>query len=195
MGRAQQALHAKQQKEIEQQREKQQKDNEEAEAAVTRTKIEKYKNDDSFEIILKNVSMPKPTDKLPALKKKLEEIRDTMNMERGSGRLHMLLSGVSAFGESQWEKFPETMKYNLTGIASNPNISQNIHKEFDPLFRESLIEYPWLTYSPLVLRFVETVYKSMVLVHTRNTNPAVMKGAKLSEIPTPVTKPIPTRTK
>lgn len=132
-------------------------------------------------------------EKIPALSNKpsLVELQETDDLQKleldlqGSERRLLgmisqggfLVEGLWGDGTKLPEWVPAHLKLNLKGFGKVVN-SRQFMEEAAPLIQETIIEYPWLCQMGLVTRWLQCVFGAMLMVHTMNTNPELMKLAE-----------------
>ena len=190
--RAQEAKQSAAIRKGEKDKEEQSKKDELTEEGKLRGKINAYfKSQHLGPFLNGEVERPRPTDKLPALQEKLKEIGNYRNRMTGTKRLAQGLDVLATLGERNWGKFPEPVRFDLTGVAPGGPFNVLVQTQFAPLFEEALIEYPYLSYSPFPARVLETLWGCCALIDQANRNPNFKKAndmAKEGAIPVP---PIP----
>lgn len=194
LSRAQQAQQAARERQAQKVAEEAQRKGEQHAAGALRTKINAYFKSRFYGALLNaNVEKPKPTARMEELEEKLYEIHTFLNSQRGEARLNMGLDMMLGLAETYYDRFPSPFDYNLKDVGPGKKYNALFHREMAPLIEEVLIEYPWISKAPLVLRVCEAMYGCVRMVDAVNRDPNLQLASELSVQPAKPDVKLPSR--
>lgn len=170
--------------------------------AQDKAKIEKMAEQRLSRILMMKIerrfeAFPFLKDRIPAISPRasLPELQETDEMQKleldlqgSEDRVMAYLSQGSMALEGIWGDgrsmtfLPASLRLNLTGFGRIVN-SPLVMNDIKPLVKETVIEYPTIGQMSLPMRWFQTIFSSMLLVHQINSDPKMKKMMGLAEQP------------